>query len=71
MVTVMTSISIMGLVAIGITLGLGFAIRFYTKCRLDDLDGFQGVIDLDELAQTEEEEIKPTESESDSDNNDG
>lgn len=52
--TVMTSVSIIGLIAIGITLILGFAIRFYTKRRLDDLDGFQGIIDLDALEETEE-----------------
>lgn len=51
----MSLISIIGLIAIAVTLVVGLTVKIITGRKIKDLEGFQGVVDLDKLEEDEDE----------------
>lgn len=52
----MSLISIIGLIAIAVTLVAGLTVKIITARQIKDLEGFQGVVDLDKLDEDDADE---------------
>lgn len=51
----MTPIAFAGIIAFVVILVVGTAIKCYTQKKVDDLDGFNGIINLDDVEEGEED----------------